>query len=233
MVQAKITPDGKLGRVEVLDGGTSYDDSDGPILLSFLPPIPLIGETDANPAAPEQAQVVADPNALPAGQPIDEGNEISAVTGGATQLGALASTSVPSVERKEGEVFYFENAEGKLSLWQALENTESSSTPLNSDQFMEITDWPNGKVDETKRKFSDLESFAKGDQIYYEGNYYQASEDAGALLLNVSDASLENPDIQVTNRNFSANDVFEYDGNYYQALSPIVKGDGSFCSSKS
>ncbi|MAK46999.1 MAG: hypothetical protein CMI24_07075 [Opitutae bacterium] len=224
VVQAKITPEGKLGRVEVLDGGTSYDDSDGPILLSLLPPIPLIGETDANPAAVVPQQAVADPNALPAGQPFDEGNEISAVTGGATQLGALASTSVPSVERKEGEVFYFENAEGNLSLWQALENTGSSSTPLNSDQFMEITDWPNGKVDETKRKFSDLESFVKGDQIYYEGKYYQASEDAGALLQNISDASLENPDVQITNRNFSANDVFEYDGNYYQALSPLVKG---------
>ena len=35
VVQAKITPEGKLGRVEVLDGGTSYDDSDGPILFIF------------------------------------------------------------------------------------------------------------------------------------------------------------------------------------------------------
>ena len=32
------------------------------------------------------------------------------------------------------------------------------------------------------RKFSDLENFSKGDQIYYEGNYYQAIEDAGPVV---------------------------------------------------
>ena len=36
-VQAKITADGKLGRIEVIDGGTGYEDSDSPILLTFSP----------------------------------------------------------------------------------------------------------------------------------------------------------------------------------------------------
>ena len=213
-VQAKITADGKLGRIEVIDGGTGYEDSDSPILLTFLPPVPLPGEEVANENAANQA-VAGDQNLPPAGQPVDEGNEISAVTGGATQLEGFAS-AIPNVERKEGEVFYYQGDDGKLSLWQALEDTLSVENPSdNVDKFMEITDWPNGKVDETKRKFSDFDSFAKGDQIYYEGKYYQASEDS----LTVADQTAE-----ITDRSFSLNSVFQYEGNYYQALSNLPKG---------
>ena len=213
-VQAKITADGKLGRIEVIDGGTGYDDADSPILLTFLPPVPLLGEEAANEEAANQA-VAGDQNLPPAGQPVDEGNEISAVTGGATQLEGFAS-AIPNVERKEGEVFYYQSDDGKLSLWQALEDTLSVENPSdNVDKFMEITDWPNGKVDESKRMFSDLNSFEKGDQIYYEGKYYQASEDS----LVVTDQTAE-----ITDRSLSLNSVFQYEGNYYQALSNLPKG---------
>ena len=39
VVQIKIAKDGTLGQVEVLDGGSQFDDQEGPILLSFSPPI--------------------------------------------------------------------------------------------------------------------------------------------------------------------------------------------------
>ena len=37
-VRAKVGADGKLGRVEVLDGGSQYSDKNGPILVAFAPP---------------------------------------------------------------------------------------------------------------------------------------------------------------------------------------------------
>ena len=37
-VQAKINSDGSLGHIEVLDGGSQYDDTDGPILFAITPP---------------------------------------------------------------------------------------------------------------------------------------------------------------------------------------------------
>ena len=89
VVQAKITSDGKLGRVEVIDGGTLYDDSDSPILLTFVPPVPLIGDDEAGNLDPNlNGQVEL--NGLLAGQPVDEGNEISAVTGGEIELADAA-----------------------------------------------------------------------------------------------------------------------------------------------
>ena len=36
-IRAKIAGDGSLGHIEVLDGGSQYNDTDGPILVSFAP----------------------------------------------------------------------------------------------------------------------------------------------------------------------------------------------------
>lgn len=36
-IRAKVSADGSLGHIEVLDGGTEYDDTKGPILVSFVP----------------------------------------------------------------------------------------------------------------------------------------------------------------------------------------------------
>ena len=45
VVRAKVDSDGKLGKIEILDGGI-YDDSDAPLLLSFLPPKPILSDQD-------------------------------------------------------------------------------------------------------------------------------------------------------------------------------------------
>ena len=37
VVRAHVDADGKLGKVEVVDGGNLYDDSDAPLLITFLP----------------------------------------------------------------------------------------------------------------------------------------------------------------------------------------------------
>ena len=46
VVEAKVDSEGKLGEVEIIDGGTLYDDSDAPILVTFLPPKPLLEGDD-------------------------------------------------------------------------------------------------------------------------------------------------------------------------------------------
>ena len=110
------------------------------------------GEEVANEDAADQA-VAGDQNLPPAGQPVDEGNEISAVTGGATQLEGFTS-AIPNVERKEGEVFYYQGDDGKLSLWQALEDTLSVENPSdNVDKFMEITDCRTVKLMKPRESF--------------------------------------------------------------------------------
>ena len=38
-IRAKIDASGSLGFVEVLDGGTQYSDTNGPVLVTFAPPL--------------------------------------------------------------------------------------------------------------------------------------------------------------------------------------------------
>ena len=56
-----------------------------------------------------------------------------------------------------------------MALWQALENPIAGTDPNGSNLFMEISQFANGQVVETKSLFR-LGNFSKGDQIYYEGN---------------------------------------------------------------
>ena len=221
VVRAKVDSDGKLGKIEILDGGNLYDDSDAPLLLSFLPPKPILSDQD-NVDLGDQIPVVGQADANPAGQPVDLGDDVAAATGGAALLSDLANVTIENSARKSGDVFYYAKADGTLGLWQALEDTIAGIDPNGNDQFMEINDWPNGKVEETRRKFSDLENFSKGDQIYYEGNYYQAIEDAGPVV----DQSLDGVGQARTesSRNFAARDVFKFGDNYFQALSELPKG---------
>ena len=220
-LRAKIDGNGQLGRIEVLEGGSLYDDSEGPILVTFLPPKPLVGsdgdddgEPQDNAEANQDAPVEGEENAI-AGQPVDTGNEISAEVGNATQLEASAGLVLENKERKDGDVFYFQKTDGSLGLWQALEDTIAGIDPNTSDQFMEIQNWPNGAVEETRKLFSDLDTFAKGDQIYYEGKYYQATGD----LKSVTDEGEE----AISTRNFTENQVFKHGGIYYQTLTNLPK----------
>ena len=221
VVRALVGADGKLGKVEVVDGGNLYDDSDAPLLITFLPPKPVLEDGDVENLV-DPVVVGEGDEANPAGQPVDFGNDLAAVTGGATQLNDLANATLENSARTEGDIFYYAKPDGTLGLWQALENTIAGIDPNENDQFMEITDWPNGKVDETRRKFSDIENFSKGDQIYYEGKYYQALEDSGPVV----DQSIDAAGVALTesSRNFAARDVFKFGDNYFQALSDLPKG---------
>ena len=146
-------------------------------MLAYLHPV-FVETDDADEAPPDQAEGVE--AVLPlAGQPVDDG------AGLANQFdeneGIKVAPIADNIKRNKGDVFYYPKGEGQeMVLWHALENTnagDNPSDPKYSDLFMEISKFPNGQVVETKKTFSDLESFKKGDQIYYEGKLYQANAD--------------------------------------------------------
>ena len=223
-LRAKIDGNGQLGRVEVLDGGSLYDDSDDPILITFLPPKPILGDNaqDGQGEGANQNAGVADAQgAVPlAGQPVDTGNEIADGVGDAQLLAESGNLSLENSARKKGDVFYFkkELPDGSvdLGLWQALGDTAKGVDPNTSDQFMEIQNWPNGKVEQTRKTYSDLETYEKDEQIYYEGQYYQALD----VVTPVNDEA----ESTVTTRNYLENDVFKHGEEYYQVLTNLPKG---------
>ena len=170
-VQAKIGSDGSLGHIDVLDGGSQYNDTDGPILFAITPP--TANSLDEN----------------------DSG---------------LAANS-----HQKGEVF---SQGGKL--YQALSNSLAGVELADQDQFLEITNIPaNGAVfPESLRKFSDLENFDIGDQVYYEGKLYQATDSVGPLAeLTVNDSN------QLSNKLFKG-EVVQYNDQFYQVLENLESG---------
>ena len=220
-LRAKIDGNGQLGRVEVLDGGSLYDDSDDPILITFLPPKPILGDTEAAQAENANAAAEAAQGAVAlAGQPVDTGNEIADGVGDPQLLAESGNLSLENSARQKGDVFYFkkEQPDGSiaLGLWQALEHTSKGIDPNSSDQFMEIQTWPNGKVEQTRKTYSDLETYQKGEQIYYEGQFYQALD----LVSPVNDEG----NATTTTRNYLENEVFKHGEEYYQVLTNLPKG---------
>jgi len=164
-VRAKISADGTLGHIEVLDGGSQYNDTEGPILFALAPPV-----TAEN-------------------QKTQSSSAISA--------------------HNAGDVF---NQGGKL--FQARQNTFSGSDLSDSSLFIEIEDFPqNGQVfPESLRRYSDVESFEKGQQIYYEGKLYQAVDSVGAKsLLNVNESNQ-------LQQKLTKGEVVELGGKFYQIL---------------
>ena len=171
-VRAKIAADGTLGHIEVLDGGSQYDDTEGPILFAIAPPV------------------------------IDSEQENNLTTA--------------TVAHSSGEVF---SQGGKL--YQAMTNTLAGSELADGSLFLEISNFPpNGQVfPESLRRYSDLENFEKGEQIYFEGKLYQAADSFGPTsVLKVGGAN------QLLH-NLTKGEVFEIEGKYFQALQNKNAGD--------
>ncbi len=223
VVRAKIDSSGQLGRLEVLKSGSKYDDSDGPFLISLLPPKPIEALTVQQPVV----TAVQDGEEVPlvneqvapvqmANQPVDTGNEIAAQTGG--DVASTTPVDPASSSRKRGEVFY----EGG-NYYQALVDTEKGDLLTDETRFMAVSDTPNGVMKETKRTFSDIDFISKGEQIYYEGKVYQATTDVGPVAneLGVVDAATESV---LSSRNYSNGEVFLFNNVYYQATQNVAKG---------
>jgi len=170
-VQAKINVDGSLGHIEVLDGGSQYDDTDGPILFAVTPPLAAS---------------------------IDENN-----------------TGLSIKDHRKGEVF---SQGGKL--YQALTDSLAGISLTDDKQFLEITKTPeNGVVyPESFRKYSDLESFDKGEQIYYEGKLYQTTDSVGPF------AELKINELNQLTNNLSKGEVVEFNDQFFQVMENLPSG---------
>jgi flagellar hook-associated protein 1 FlgK len=212
-IHAKIDSNGQLGFLEVQNSGTLFDDTDGPILVSLLPPKPISDDIAANAqVAPQAADAPGAVDVLPAGQPVDDGAGLSELL---NEVANAVVAPAENLKRNKGDVFYFQKPDGETALWQALDNTIAGTDPNSSNLFMEITQFPNGQVNEVKKSFSDLESFDAGDQIYYEGKLYQATS-------TVSPVSEETGN-QSSVRNYLKNDIFKFGDSYFQASTNIAR----------
>ena len=77
-IHAKIDASGQLGFLEVQNSGTFFDDTDGPILVSLLPPKPFSSSVQgAEVEVVAQLEAQAGAEVLPAGQPVDDGAGLS------------------------------------------------------------------------------------------------------------------------------------------------------------
>ena len=220
VVRAKIDSDGQLGRLEVLNSGSKYNDSDGPLLVSLLPPKanePLIVQEQAEEVEQNDA-AIANGQVAPiemANQAVDTGNEIAAQVGG--EIASTIPVDPSSAARRSGEVFY----EGD-GYYQALVDTQKGDLLTDETRFLAISNPPNGIVIETKRTFSDIDFIPKGKQIYYEGKVYQAATDVGPVSneIGVVDPTT---DAVLSSRNYLNGEVFLFNNNYYQATKTVSK----------
>jgi len=231
-VRAKIGVDGKLGRVEVLDGGSKYSDVSGPILVALAPPsrtVPAEADQAQNNVGAGLAQAggVAEA-ALQAGQPVDQGPDLGARTGAGAGGGVVgvqgaavspASPVVAPFSSEAGEVFNYQG-----SYYQSLASTAKGDNLLDESKFIRIETIPNGQVREYSWNLSDLESFSKGEQFYQNGKLYQTT---GGISPVVSEAGvLDETGVLVTSQGYAKGDVFQYGGTYYQALEAFETGQG-------
>jgi flagellar hook-associated protein FlgK len=228
-VRAKIGSNGKLGRFEVLDGGSRYDDSEKALLFTLLPPKTKDSTGDQATADQQPQGQNADPGGLQAdptlqaGQPVDGQITNDTADTFPAAVGDPAATVVAPLQasegRKVGEVFY----EG-ANYYQALTNTIKDDLLADETKFMVVSEpLPNGLFTETKRSFSDIESIAKGEQVYYEGKLYQATADVGPTNLETGTLDSVNNTV-ATSRGYAYGEVFKYDDNFYQATKTVVKG---------
>jgi flagellar hook-associated protein FlgK len=211
-IHAKIDSNGQLGFLEVQNSGTLFNDSDGPILVSLLPPKPItdlavdvqgVAQGDVN----QNAEV-----ALPAGQPVDDGGGLSELL---NEVANAVAAPAENTKRSKGDVFYFQKPDGEIALWQALDNTIAGTDPNDNNLFMEITKFPNGQVNEVKKSFSDIETFEAGDQLYYEGKLYQATSAVSPVADETGNES--------SNRNYLKDDIFKFGDSYFQASTNIAR----------
>ncbi|MDA1047624.1 MAG: hypothetical protein O3A82_11910 [Verrucomicrobia bacterium] len=235
-VRAKIGVDGKLGRVEILDGGSKYSDADGPILVALAPP------ARTEPAEPDQAQNNAGAGlaeagtvveaALQAGQPVDQGPDLGAQTGTAAVPGGIGGGGVAGVQEtataptgpvaapfslEQGEVFNYQG-----SYYQSLVSTAKGDNLSDETKFLRIDTIPNGQVREYSWNLSDLESFSKGEQFYQNGKLYQTT---GEISPVVGEVGVSNESgVLVSSQGYAKGDVFQYGGTYYQALESFEAG---------
>lgn len=168
--------------------------------------------------------------------------------------GPLIFTSVPPLVNnsedgnfskdvyQKGDVF---SQNGKY--YQVLAEKAQKNTDLSLENvFLEIDPEKIPSIGDLKqvpdslKKFSHLENFQKGDQLYYQGKLYQATKDISIIedpestdqlipfdvpeLVPFRETTVTGSRWSLT-QSFQQGDVFEYDGNYFEVQNDVFRGE--------
>jgi flagellar hook-associated protein FlgK len=205
-VRAKIGTDGKLGRVEVLDGGSKYSDEDGPILVAFAPPerketLVLASESEPTLASAKKGDGTTD-------FPVSDGARYSEGTG--TPQSVEVSSTIPNAPADlpaEGSGFDLSGVAPVVTITGSDKGSLSGNATVNADGSVKI------KFSGTPAGLSDLKvEVAQG-----------AGGGVEPLSLTVKGVTSTGVDSSVPFA-YNKGEVFNYQGSYYQALSSTGKG---------
>jgi len=180
-VQSKVGLDGTLGHVEIIDGGSQYSDKEGPLILTFVPPVVgNLGEVQE-----DSPSLIAHPTGSFFSQ---DGKYYQALKD--VPEGTLLSDPLSFIQ------------------------IESSAIPQNG----ELTAYP-----ETLRRYSDLETFKAGEQIYYNGKLLHVTRDIDPVSKFADGKQFDDQ-----KRGYKTGEVVKVGEEYYQFLQDVDKEDIDF-----
>ena len=171
-VLAKVDSNGKLGRLEIIDGGSMYDDTDGPYLVSILPPQP-VGDLNNNNTTLSIAKKKGDvfyqagayyqalEDTIKGDDLVDE-SKFLAISDPLNGVVSETKRTFSDVEfiAKGQQVYY----EGKL--YQATTDISAITSEV-------------GLIDPETNTLKGSRSYVSGEVFEYNQNYYQATQNVG------------------------------------------------------
>ena len=170
-VLAKVDSNGQLGRLEVIDGGSMYDDTDGPFIVSLLPPKPIneVAENiDTLAIAKNKGDVFFQSGSYyqaladtVKGDSLTDETKFLAISDPLNGVVSETKRTFSDVDFiKKGQQVYYE---GKL--YQATTDVGAITKET-------------GRVDESDSTVSSR-SYLSGEVFEYNQNYYQATQNIG------------------------------------------------------
>ena len=221
-VRAKIDANGNLGRFEVLDGGSLYNDSEGPILVSLLPPKPtsnlVEAQSDQINALPDYTYQIGN------GSPVDNGGGTADKPGGNIDNEDESKVVTPlEKDRKAGEIF---KQDGKSYI--TLVDSEKDDNLSDTDKFrpVELDSGEFSFIQDIARKEGDV--FYQGDSYYQALTNTQKGDDVSDTRKFMKISTSPNGQVQEIKKRHSDIETFQqgdqiyYEGKFLQATEEIA-----------
>ncbi len=239
VVQAKISKDGTLGQVEVLDGGSQFDDTEGPILLSFTPPIIDEELVDGiTPRSYEKGEVFSAGGKIY--QVLQDSISGSSITSDSfLELSTLPEDGKPFPETlrrysdletfKQGEVVYYEGKvyqvtedfgpSSNLSLDAEIGKNQVTSIDYNVDSIVRI----NNSLYQIDNQLL-AGSLVPDNLPTVEGESLNGFTLIGASTEGDDSEEIQLRDALLTNRKIFKGEVLEYKNHFFQVLKNAETG---------
>ncbi len=235
--RVKITEDGALGHIEVLDGGSQYDDSNGPLILTYAPPLVRGFEVSLQKYSKFE-YFEQDGRYYQALDDIPAGTSLTNPLYFSEKSGPISLSNRAKDEFFEQNGSYYKsllaNAAGyelaDASRFEKLQRPVALSSYDIGDKFKQ-----DGKYYETKKdapagseltnsevfnEVAPFTEFAYNAGAFFEenGDYYKAVASLDAQTSLGSPATFVKLGSAVAVANFEIGDIIEVDGSYYEAI---------------